>query len=191
MCAARSEANESPTGLGELLEDPKRLRSDLALIERALRDNYPIEEKHRTALVAEALKIAITKSKDVDQKNGGYLFPPRERLRALAVIDRFDRTNLERARILAGIAEKSEPGYQPTPELHEHKHVHIEGPEAAPSTEVILVDDWYGKPDPALPAPNGKKRRNGKAAKKNGKAGRNGKAKRNGKKKKGGRNGKA
>lgn len=139
MGAARTEPQPEAGGQGGLLTSPGHLRSDLALIERALRDNYPIEPEHRAALVAEAIHIATAKN-----DAGKYLYKARERLRALAVVDRFDRTNLERVRMLAGLVEKGEPGYQPS-ELHKHEHLHVEPP--VEPIQVVLVDDWYGSPD--------------------------------------------
>lgn len=167
MGAAQDQPQETQGGMGELLKNPYLIRSDLALIERALRDNYPIEPKHRTSLVAQALTIATEKVQ------GKFRYDARERLRALLVVDRFDRTNLERVRILAGLSESGEPGYQPK-ELHKHEHLHVESPAEPPAPAIIkveLVQDWYGTPD-VLPT-----KKNGKKAKRNGRAKGNGKAK--------------
>lgn len=170
MAGAHDQPEKPSGGMGELLENPHLIRSDLILIERALRENYPIEQSHRVTLVAQAIKIAT------DEVKGKFRYDARERLRALAVVDRFDRTNLERVRILAGLAGNGEGGYQPA-ELHKHEHLHVESPAEAPAPaqiEVVLVDDWYGSPD-VLPA-----KKNGKRAKSNGSA----KSKGNGKPKK-------
>ena len=168
MADAREQPEKTDGGMGELLKNPYLIRSDLALIERALRENYPIEQSHRAELVAQALKIAT------EEKQGKFVHDGRTRLRALAVVDRFDRTNLERVRILAGLADNGEGGYQPT-ELHKHEHLHVESalePPAPAQIEVILVNDWYGTPDVLPTKKNGKKR-----AKKNGRARKNGKPK--------------
>lgn len=149
MCATPASPAEKPGGPRGILGDNRNLRADMVLLEHMLREGYEIKTEHRAAILADALHIVTAKN-----PAGKFCYSPRYRLRAQALIDRFDRTNLERVRILASIAEKQEPGYQPAPsELHKHEHLHLEGAPGPPMPEsipVVLVDDWYGTPGKLL-----------------------------------------
>lgn len=143
MGAAPTEQPGDDRGKGELLEDPIRYRRDLAIIQRAINEQWDIPPEVLSSLPGKLGKILEEDSK----------LETRDTVRIAQTLDRMVRTN-QRAASLAVRQAGAEEGYkpaQPSPaELHKHEHVHLEGAAAPPSPEAIqveLVDDWYGTPD--------------------------------------------
>ncbi len=157
MAGAREQPEKGTRGKGELLEHPAHHRRDIAIIQRALNEQWDIPPELLSELPARLKKILDESPNLAD----------RETVRIAQTLDRMVRTNLQ-AKALA-TNQRPEDAYQPT-ELHKHEHLHVESPAESVQTvriEVELVDDWYGQPD-KLPSPkkNGKAKPNGRPKKK-------------------------
>ena len=116
---------------GEYVDEEKPMsRSDIRLVQSAIRKGWNIPQQVLDALPTEIARIAADRSN------------PSLQVRAIRALDQMLRTNVTAAVALEQL-EREDEGYQPSSvEVHKHEHVHIEN---AP-IEVVRVDDWYGTP---------------------------------------------
>jgi len=143
------EPDTEKRGKGELLQDPHHHRRDLALIDKALREQWDIPPEVLSTVPARLQKLL----------NDNPKMAEREVVRITQTLNQLVRTN-QQAIALAVSQKPDEVGYSPK-ELHKHEHVHLESAPETPQIKVELVDDWYGPPD-AVPKSNGKAKSNGR-----------------------------
>jgi len=62
-----AEGREGSAGSGGLLEDPRKLRSDLKLIEQSIRRRWKTDDRIKDALLSKIARIALTSEKPREQ----------------------------------------------------------------------------------------------------------------------------
>ena len=132
---------------GELL-DPHHERADVRLLERAIKERWPIDDKIRRLALGRVAVIAANSTQE------------RNRIAATRVLVQMDQINA--AREIAAARMEGGPSAL-------HQHVHIEAGNqggATPSDVLSALDERFGTGSdnrPAIPPSNGNGRGNGRA----------------------------